>query len=163
MSTQDKDAQQIRLRRPTRQDIDRIMEILEMVNYHHIGGSEMPSFPLEDCFVAELDGRIVGVAGCRIIDEHNAKTTLMAVDPACRGHGVGLKLQRARMDHLCSLGLKHLYTNCDDEKVIDWYVRHFGYRATGKRVAKTESFGLPYKTEWTTIVCDLQQEKDSHA
>ncbi len=143
------------LRRPDEKDWPRILEILKIVNYHRIGGSEMPAFPLADCFVAEVDGRIAGVAGYRILDLRTAKTTLMAVDPVFRNHGLGMALQRARMDYLRTKGIRHLYTNSDDEKVINWYCRHFGYRPTGERVPKTEDFGLSDKTEWTTLVCNL--------
>ncbi len=143
------------LRRPDGKDWPRILEILKIVNYHRIGGSEMPTFPLSDCFVAEVDGHIAGVAGYRVLDRQTAKTTLMAVDPVYRNHGLGMALQRARMDYLRTRGIRHLYTNSDDEKVISWYCRHFGYRPTGDRVPKTEDFGLSDKTEWTTLVCDL--------
>ncbi len=145
----------VQIRRPTEADWPRMLEILEMVNYHRIGGSEMAAFPLSDCFVAEIDGQLAGLAGYRILDTEEAKTTLMAVDPAFRGAGIGLRLQQARMDFLREKGLRRLYTNCDDEQVIRWYARHFGYRPTGARIPKTEPFGLPDQTEWTTIVCDL--------
>jgi GNAT superfamily N-acetyltransferase len=143
------------VRRPVEADWPRIIEILEHANYHHIGGSEMERFPLEDAFVVELDGRIAGVCGYRILDAGNAKTTLMVVDPAYRGKGLGLVLQRARMDYLRAQGLRYLYTNCDDEEVIAWYQRHFGYRKTGERVPKTEDFGLAGKSEWITLRCEL--------
>ncbi len=148
-------ATDVRIRRPADSDWPRMLEILEMVNYHRIGGSEMATFPLSDCFVAEADGRIAGLAGYRILDGDNAKTTLMAVDPRCRGLGVGLRLQEARMNFLRAQGIKHLYTNCDDEAVIAWYERHFGYRRTGARVPKTEPFGLSDKSEWITLQCEL--------
>lgn len=147
--------EQISIRRPTPDDWPRIIEILRHANYHHIGGPEMREFPLEDCFVAETGGRIAGVAGYRILDAENAKTTLMVVDPAYRGLGVGLVLQRARMDFLRSRGIRFLTTNCDDPAVIAWYCKHFGYEPTGDRVPKVADFGLADKTEWTTIRCRL--------
>lgn len=138
----------------------RILEILRTVNYHRIGGAEMPAFPLEDCFVARLDdGRIAGVAGYRILDERTAKTTLLAVDPAFRRMGVGEALQLARMDFLRTRGIRRLFTNCDDERVIEWYEKHFGYRRTGARIPKVEPFGLPDKTEWITLVAELQADQ----
>lgn len=132
-----------------------MVEILKCVNYHRIGGTEMAEFPLSDCFVAEWNGRIAGLAGYRILDGEKAKTTLMAVDPAYRGKGIGLHLQQARMDFLRKRGIRYLYTNCDDESVIDWYERHFGYRRTANRIPKTESFGLADKNEWITLICTL--------
>ncbi|MGA3171652.1 MAG: GNAT family N-acetyltransferase [Chthoniobacteraceae bacterium] len=142
-------------RRPVEADWPRIIEILEHANYHRIGGSEMERFPLEDAFVVELDGQVAGVCGYRILDAENAKTTLMVVDPAYRGKGLGLVLQRARMDYLRECGLRYLFTNCDDDEVIAWYERHFGYRKTGGRVPKTEDFGLAEKSEWITLRCEL--------
>jgi GNAT superfamily N-acetyltransferase len=132
-----------------------MLEILAHANYHHIGGSEMEHFPLEDAFVVECDGAIAGLCGYRVLDAENAKTTLMVVDPAFRGKGLGIVLQRARMDHLRAIGLRYLYTNCDDETVIAWYERHFGYQKTGAKVPKTEDFGLADKGEWTTLRCPL--------
>jgi GNAT superfamily N-acetyltransferase len=132
-----------------------MLEILAHANYDHIGGSEMEQFPLEDAFVAEWEGRIAGLCGYRILDAENAKTTLMVVDPAYRGKGLGIVLQRARMDHLRQRGLRYLYTNCDDESVIAWYERHFGYEKTGGTIPKTEDFGLAEKREWTTLRCIL--------
>jgi GNAT superfamily N-acetyltransferase len=143
------------IRRPVEADWPRILAILEHANYHHIGGSEMERFPLEEAFVVELEGLIAGVCGYRILDSENAKTTLMVVDPAFRGKGLGLLLQRARMDYLRNQGLRYLYTNCDDETVIAWYERHFGYQKTGGRIPKTEDFGLAEKTEWITLRCEL--------
>lgn len=143
------------VRRPVEADWPRILDILRHANYHHIGGSEMASFPLEDCFVAEIGGVIAGVAGYRVLDAENAKTTLMVVDPAYRRYGIGLALQRERMAFLKARGIKFLTTNCDDAAVIDWYCRHFGYAPTGDRVPKTEDFGLPDKHEWITLRCRL--------
>ena len=136
-------------------DWPRILEILEQANYHHIGGSEMERFPLEEAFVVEMECRIAGVCGYRILDGDNAKTTLMVVDPAYRGKGLGLVLQRARMDYLKARGLRYLHTNCDDEKVIQWYERHFGYKRTGKRIPKTEDFGLAEQEQWISLRCEL--------
>lgn len=145
-----------RIERPTEVDLLRIAEILRSAGFDRIGGAEMPSFPLTDCFVARLsDGRVVGVGGYRILDERTAKTTLLAVDPAFRRQGIGEALQQARVNYLRSQGIRQLYTNCDDESVIRWYETHFGYRRTGERVRKLEPFGRPDKDEWITLVVTL--------
>ena len=115
----------------------------------------MPEFPLSDCFVAVADGRVVGVAGYKILDATTAKTSLLAVDPEHRGAAVGIALQTARQDFLRAQGIKELYTNSDDERVIDWYMRHFGYKPTGKRIPKLESFGRDDKTEWINMKVEL--------
>lgn len=155
-----KAARNILVERPTKADLPRIMEILQAVNYHRIGGAEMPAFPLEDCFVARLDdGRIAGVAGYRVLDARTAKTTLLAVDPAFRRMGAGEALQLARMDFLRARGIRQLFTNCDDEQVINWYENHFGYRRTGGRIPKVEPFGRADKNEWITLVAELHDDQ----
>ena len=143
------------IRRPREDEWERILEILETANFHHIGGQEMPEFPLSDCFVAVADGRVVGVAGYKILDATTAKTSLLAVDPEHRGAAVGIALQTARQDFLRARGIKELYTNSDDESVIEWYMRHFGYKPTGKRIPKLESFGRDDKTEWINMKVEL--------
>lgn len=136
------------IRRPGTNDWLRIIEILRHANFHHIGGPEMPDFPLADCFVAVLAERIVGVAGYRILDPSTAKTTLLAVAPECRSRGIGEALQRRRMDHLRELGIKTLHTNTDDPRVVDWYTRHFGYRLTGSTLPKVAPFGRTDQDRW---------------
>ncbi len=134
----------------------RILEILETANFHRIGGLEMPEFPLSDCFVAEVDGLVVGVAGYRILGPTLAKTTLLAVHPDFRqGRSIGADLQRARMDHVKTLGIRMLRTNVDDPRVVQWYERRFGYRRTGATVPKTEPFGRDDIDHWTTLEVDL--------
>ena len=143
------------IRRPDEDDWPRMLEVLETANFHHIGGAEMPAFPLSDCFVAVVGGRIVGVGGYRILDSTTAKTTLLAVDPAYRGRAVGAALQQTRQDFLRRRGIKFLYTNVDDERAIAWYGRRFGYKPTGKRTPKVESFGRDDRHEWINLMVEL--------
>jgi len=145
----------VKIRRPVEEDWPRMLEVLEGANFHHIGGPEMPSFPLSDCFVAELGGIVIGVGGYRILDATTAKTTLLAVDPTYRGHNVGATLQQARQDYLRDQGIKELYTNADDERVVAWYQRNFGYQPTGKRIPKLAPFGRSDKDEWINLVTKL--------
>jgi ribosomal-protein-alanine N-acetyltransferase len=150
-------ADEVVIRRPRLTDWGRILEILETANFHRIGSEEMPSFPLTDCFVADRDGRVIGVAGYRILTPTTAKTTLLAVDPGHRAGGrVGYRLQRARMDFLRDRGVETLTTNADDPRVIAWYERRFGYRRTGETVRKLEPFGRDDVVEWTTLSVDLR-------
>jgi ribosomal protein S18 acetylase RimI-like enzyme len=143
------------IRRPNPPDWSAIREILAASNFHRIGGSEMPSFPLQDCFVAERDGRIVGVAGYRVTGARTARTTLLAVHPAERRRGIGLALHAARQDYLRSRGIRTLYTNVDDEAVVAWYRRHFGYVETGRLIAKTEPFGRADRDAWINLKVEL--------
>lgn len=144
------------IRRPTPDDWQQIEKILDAANFLPIGGEEMPSFPLEDCFVAEVAGRVVGVAGYRLLSGTTAKTTLLAVDPEARvGGEIGRLLQVARMEYLRELGVRTLTTNADDPRVMTWYERRFGYRRTGRTVPKVEPFGRPDVERWTTLEVDL--------
>lgn len=145
----------LKIRRPGPEDWPRILEILEAANFHRIGGPEMPSFPLSDCFVATLGDRVVGVGGYRVLAPKTAKTTLLAVDPAHRGRAVGKALQAARQDFLRAQGIETLYTNVDDPRAVTWYRRHFGYEPTGERVPKRESFGRDDLGEWISLVVKL--------
>ncbi len=144
-----------KIRRARKGDWERIISILEMCNFHHIGGTEMPSFPLSRCFVAVLDDRVVGVAGYRELGDQTAKTTLLAVDPEYRSQKIGFHLHRKRRDFLKSRGVRTLYTNVDDERMVVWYQRNFGYVPTGKRIAKTESFGRRDKHEWINLKVEV--------
>jgi len=145
----------LKIRRPVQSEWDRILDILKTANFHHIGGPEMPSFPLSDCFVAEFEGAIVGVGGYRILDGTTAKTTLLAVDPEYRHTGAGRALQLARQAYVKAQGAKRLYTNSDDERVINWYRRNFGYELTGKRIPKLAPFGRDDRDEWINMVLEL--------
>jgi hypothetical protein len=48
-------------------DHARIIDILATANMHHIPSEEMPTLDLEKCFVAKVDGKIVGVGGYKMI------------------------------------------------------------------------------------------------
>lgn len=144
------------IERPLPSDEPRIYEILATANFEHVGGSEMPEYPLADCFVARSQGRVIGVAGYRVLDGENAKTTVITVDPAWRGTGVGSRLQTARLGYLKSLGLKRCYTNCDDERALHWNEQHFGFRRTGELIPKTESYGRADQSHWVNLVIDLE-------
>jgi len=149
------DLPELEIRRPREGEWPRILEILETANFHRIGGPEMPKFPLSDCFVAAIDGVVIGVAGYQVLDDTIAKTTLLAVDPKYRGRRAGEALHGARQDFLRGLGIETLYTNSDDARVIAWYERVFGYKATGKRIPKVASFGREDQKEWINLMVRL--------
>ena len=126
-------------------------DVLQTANFHRIGGIEMAEFPLSDCFVAEFEGRIVGVGGYKVLSPTTAKTTLLAVDPDVGGRGVGKLLQDARFDYLKSIGVRTVTTNTDDPKVIAWLERSYGFRPTGETIPKEENFGKAHIDRWTTM------------
>jgi GNAT superfamily N-acetyltransferase len=135
-------------------DLPEIMAVLETANMHHIPSLEMPTFDLACAFVARLDRRVVGVAGYKVLSATEAKTTLLAVLPGARRHGIGRKLQERRMDVLAARGVRTLTTNADRPETIAWYENHFGYAKVGT-LPKLHSFGLAEVGEWTTLETDL--------
>lgn len=143
-----------RYRRARDDDRDAVFRVLRFVNFHRVPSPEMPEFSLRDVFVAEMDGTIVGVAGWTVLPDGRGKTTLMAVDPAYRRHGIGLRLQELRMRELCDRGCRVLITNADLPSTIDWYQRKFAYRVVGT-LPKLHEFGDPDIDHWTTLECDL--------
>ena len=141
--------------RPAREsDRAGIFRVLAFVNFHNVPSPEMPSFDLERAFVAEMDGQVVGVAGYTILADGRGKTTLMAVDPAYRRHGIGARLQEIRMRAMRDAGCEVVITNADLPDTISWYERKFGYRKVGT-LAKLHEFGDPAIDHWTTLECDL--------
>ena len=83
------------------------MAVLETANMHYVPSAEMHDFDRGRWYVAETDVGIVGVAGFRLIrhgDELVGKTTLLAVDPAARRHGIGRALQALRMELMRNAG-----------------------------------------------------------
>jgi N-acetylglutamate synthase-like GNAT family acetyltransferase len=142
----------IRPARPV--DREAILALMEPANMHRLDSPEMPSFDIDRFFVAELDGRIVGAAGWELLDEGLAKTTLLAVDPAAGGRGIGSALQRTRMGAMRAAGAERVRTNADRPETIAWYRRHFGYREVGT-LAKEDEFGHPGIDRWVTLEADL--------
>jgi len=131
-----------------------IMALLGTVNMHNIPSPEMPELTYENYFVARLDGRLVGFAGYKVLSATHAKTELMAVDKSCRGLGIGLQLQRRRMEDMIARGITKLTTNTDLPPTIAWYIKHFGYKPVGT-LKKEHEFGDPNIDEWTTLEVDL--------
>jgi len=142
----------IEIRRPSDSDRADILRVLQTANFDAIGSIEMPEFPLSECFIALIGGSIVGVGGYRFLDADTAKTTLLAVDPAWRGKGVGNRLQTARLDVMKAAGVKRIYTNTDDDAVIAWLERRHGFRRSGELIAKLRPFGRADKDHWINMV-----------
>ena len=140
------------------EDIPAILEIMKRANMHHVPSPEMPELDWKCFFVAKADGKIVGAAGYKIISEIEAKTTLMAVLPDFKRHGIGRMLQERRMLSVSKQGIRTLITNADIPETIEWYKRHFGYKEIGK-LKKLHEFSRPDIGEWTTLQTDLSEWK----
>ena len=139
-------------------DREQMLRVLATVNMHHVPSAEMDDFDVGHWYVAESDGRVVGVAGFRLLGPPDAavgKTTLLAVDPDQREKGIGRALQELRMKEMRRAGATRVITNADRPETIAWYERHFGYRRVGE-VKKLHEFGLPDVDRWTTLEASLR-------
>jgi N-acetylglutamate synthase-like GNAT family acetyltransferase len=146
---------EINIVRPVDSDWPEILAVLSLVNFDDIGGPEMEKFPIEDCFVAKVDGRVRGVGGYRILGNGQAKTTLLAVDPSATEFRLGDKLQTTRLEFLREQGVKTVFTNSDDPRVIKWLEKKYGFVRTGDTVRKLTSFGRADVDYWTTMRLDF--------
>jgi ribosomal-protein-alanine N-acetyltransferase len=145
--------------RPAELPTDRagMLRVLKTANMHRVPSPEMDDFDVGSWYVAETEGEIVGVAGYRLLDRDGelvGKTTLLAVDPGAREHGIGRQLQTLRMRLMAERGARRVITNADRPATIAWYERHFGYRKVGS-LRKVHEFGLPDVDSWTTLEAPL--------
>ena len=110
---------------------------------------------IEHTFVAEAEGCIVGVASYLLHSEVLAETASLAVDAACRGQGLGFRLQQARLAEMRGRGVQRVRTETDRPETIAWYVKKFGYRVVGTN-PKKHPFSLPDIDHWTVLELDLR-------
>lgn len=119
-----------------------------------IPSPERDRLETENTLVAELDGRLVGVASYLLRGDHVAETASLAVDPEYLGCGIGFQLQTARLEALRAKGIKRIHTESDRPEVIHWYVSKFGYRVVGRN-PKKHAFGRLDCDYWTVLELDL--------
>jgi ribosomal-protein-alanine N-acetyltransferase len=146
------------------EDIPAILEIMKTANMHNVPSPEMPELDWKCFFVARVGGEIVGTAGYKILSATEAKTTLMAVHPGFKKHGIGRLLQERRMLAMSEQGIKTLITNADIPETIEWYKKHFGYKEIGK-LKKLHEFSRSDIDEWTTLqtnLLDWRENYDKH-
>jgi GNAT superfamily N-acetyltransferase len=92
--------------------------------------------------VAELDGRVVGLAGIHVslaleYDEPAAKLSAIVVDESCRGEGVGGALVAAIEEEARARGCRLLFlTTADRRTEAHAFYRRHGFEETGRRFAK---------------------------
>jgi len=149
------DAGEIRIEKAQAGDMAGMLAVLQTANMHHVPSEEMPELDWRFCFVARAGECVVGMSGYKMLSETVGKTTLMAVDPAYRRYGLGMRLQTARLRAMAGLGAQTVVTNADRPVTIEWYKKHFAYRQIGT-VPKVHDFGDPHVHAWTTLEMDLQ-------
>lgn len=141
-------------------DVSAAIELLEAWNMAPRPPSESEPDPerssliLENSFVAVRDGKVVGVCSYILGDPGEGETASLAVDPSCRGQGVGKKLQQARLNEMRARGVRKVRTETDRPETVRWYVGNFGYRIVGTN-PKKHAFSLPDVDVWTVLELDL--------
>lgn len=151
------DPAEVEIRPMEPDDVDEALLILgrwNMAPTPERANAERSGIVLENAFVAVLDGRVVGTAGWFALDAETAETASLAVDPACKGLGIGARLQLARMEAMRLRGFGRVRTETDRPETIRWYVEKFGYRTIGTN-PKKHAFSLADVDEWTVLELDL--------
>jgi N-acetylglutamate synthase-like GNAT family acetyltransferase len=148
---------EIRPMRP--EDLPAAMAVLERWNMAPLAGradAERSEIVVENSFVAERAGRVVGTASYLMLGEGVAETASLAVDPQSRGSGLGYRLQVARLEAMWRRGVRHVRTEADRPETIRWYTEKFGYRRVGTN-PKKHAFSLPDVDEWVVLELDLER------
>lgn len=156
----EKGMRDIRIRKMRNEDLPACMAILAQWNMAPRPPSddapepERTGIEVANGFVAEAEGRIVGTCSYIVHSADLAETASLAVDPACKGGGVGHLLQQARLDEMRERGIKTVRTETDRPETIRWYVERFGYRVVGTN-PKKHAFSLTDIDYWTVLELDL--------
>ena len=115
---------------------------------------ERSGINIDNTFVAVAGDGIVGVGSYLHWDDETAETASLAVDPSCKGKGIGYRLQMARLKEMKEKGYRRVRSESDRPETIQWYIRKFGYRKTGLN-PKKHSFSLENVDFWTVLELDL--------
>lgn len=117
---------------------------------------ERETINIENSFVAELGGVIVGVASYIVHTPELAETASHAVDQRYRGKGIGYLLQQARLREMKKKGIKTVRTETDRHETVEWLVARFGFTIIGTN-RKKHSFSLVGVDYWTVLELDLSR------
>jgi len=148
----------VRIRKMHQADVPAVMDILDeydMAPKTDRDDAERSEIRVENSFVAEHDGDVVGTASYIVHDDTFAETASMAVTPDYRGEGLGYRLQAARLEEMYSRGIETVRTETDRPETIEWYIEHFGYERVGTN-PKKHDFSLSDVDEWTVLELDLE-------
>lgn len=149
---------EVRIRKMRPGDVPAAREILEgwnMAPRDDLPDAERSEIRVENAFVAEVDGRIVGTASYIVHGPELGETASLAVEPGHRGQGIGARLQEARLAEMRERGIRTVRTETDRPATIRWYVEKFGYEEVGT-APKKHDFSLADVDEWTVLELDLE-------
>ncbi|MFC5822968.1 amino-acid N-acetyltransferase [Nonomuraea insulae] len=79
---------------------------------------------VQEFWVAERGGQVVGCGALHVLWEDLAEVRTVAVDPECRGMGVGHRIVSALIQHAKDLGLQRVFCLTFE---VDFFARH-GFR-----------------------------------
>lgn len=151
----------VRLRRMREEDLLEVLDLLAQYNMaprppsEDVPDPERSAITVENTFVAERMGAIVGVGSYFLHSPELAETASLAVDAAHRGLNIGFLLQEARLEEMRARGVEKVRTETDRQSTVSWYVRKFGYRVVGVN-PKKHDFSLPEVDHWTVLELDLK-------
>ena len=98
--------------------------------------------PTAGAFVAEVDGRVVGMIGLLLhrgyeFDGYQGEITPLVVDEVARGRGIGRALTRVGEAWFRDHGVARVKINtAHHRREAHAFYEHLGYRSTGLRVVK---------------------------
>jgi [ribosomal protein S18]-alanine N-acetyltransferase len=94
---------------------------------------ELTANPASRCWVAELEGKIVGmIVVWLIVDEAHVAT--LATHPDFRRRGIGTKLLSHALQHLIDEGARSSFLEVRESNISAQEMYHkFGYEASGRR------------------------------
>ena len=100
------------IRRARTADVAAMRRLVELFASERILLAKAPVQYYEDVqefFVAELDGEIVGCAALHVLWEDLAEIRSVAVDPAAQGHGFGSRLVLRVLEVARELGIQRIF------------------------------------------------------
>lgn len=163
--TEESEIGDVRIRKMRDSDVDAAMAVLDqwdMAPVSEQDDAERSTLRVENSFVAEDGGSVVGVASYIVHSETLGETASLAVDREYRGLGIGYRLQVARLEEMRSRGIETVRTETDRPRTIEWYVDRFGYERVGTN-PKKHDFSLSEVDEWTVLELDLVGWADDEA
>jgi len=148
------------IRKMLENDMPAVMNLLQKWNMapivpnDDVPDPERSSINVKNTFVALDADRLIGVGSYLDISKEIAETASLAVDPECKGMGIGFALQHARLKEMVTRGFEMVRTETDRPETIEWYIRKFGYRVIGRN-PKKHDFSLKDINYWTVLELDL--------
>ena len=115
------------IRTATPKDIGDIIGIIKLLDIDRGYPVTESDINTDLFYVAEDEGRVIGISGYEFFGTKGAITTFLGVLPEYKGKGIGYALQKQRMEAVKSLRCDRLLTATPTRESAEWYKRYFGY------------------------------------